>query len=82
MNFCLVSILEIDSIFVTFDFMAIQRGLDFFLKVYIFLQFHVLPKEISLVLPLFFSFKSLAFTQFLGYLHISYMKSVPISCNF
>ena len=30
MNFFFVSTLEIDSIFVTFDFMAIQRGLDFF----------------------------------------------------
>ena len=29
MNFCFVSTLEIDSIFVTFDFMAIQRGLEF-----------------------------------------------------
>ena len=28
MNFCFVSTLEIDSIFVTFDFMAIQRGLE------------------------------------------------------
>ena len=29
MNFCFVSTLEIDSIFVTFDFMAILRGLEF-----------------------------------------------------
>ena len=28
MNFCFVSTLEIDSICVTFDFMAIQRGLE------------------------------------------------------
>ena len=28
MYFCFVSILEIDSIFVTFDFMAVQRGLE------------------------------------------------------
>jgi len=29
MNFCFVRTLEIDSIFVTYDFMAIQRGLEF-----------------------------------------------------
>ena len=29
MNFCFVSALEIDSIIVTFDLMAIQRGLAF-----------------------------------------------------
>ena len=41
-------------------------------KVYIFLRIHVLP--------LFF--KLLAFTQFLSYLHVSYMKSFPIGCHF
>ena len=39
---------------------------------HIFLRIHVLP--------LFF--KSLAFTQFLSYLHVSYMKSFPIGCHF
>ena len=71
MNFCFVSILEIDSIFVTFDFMAIQRGLEF-------------SKSILFVGITTF-FKSLAFSQFLRYLHVSYMKKIPFSiptiCN-
>ena len=41
-------------------------------KVYIFLRIHVLP--------LFF--KLLAFTQFLSYLYVSYMKSFPIGSHF
>ena len=70
MNFCFVSTLEIDSICVTFDFMAIQRGLE-------------CPKSILFVgITTFFQ---IALPQFLRYLHVSYMKKIPFSiptiCN-
>ena len=47
MNFCFVSVLEIDSIFVTFDFMAIQRGLEF-LEKYTFVGIQI--ASISMIL--------------------------------